>query len=105
MSQSPPPGDNDDLQSFSVSLMVYSKVKKTTHEEMMSKEEKSTKMKELLFALDDSNYLFLHSILLKHGLENYQVSDKKHFPLKYIYIPPKTKGFFFFLCHTSSANG
>jgi len=104
MSQSPPPGDNDDLQSFSVSLTVYSKVKKTTRGKMTSKEEKSTKMKELLFVLDDSNYLeFLHSILLKHGLENYQVSDKKHFPLKY--IPPKTKGFFFFLRHTSSANG
>lgn len=89
MSQSPPPGD--DLQSFSISLTVYSKVKKTTRGKTTSKEEKSTKMKELLFALDDSNYLeFLRSILLKHGQKNYQVSDRKHFPLKY--IPPKTKG-------------
>ncbi|KAI6046204.1 hypothetical protein EDC04DRAFT_2598390 [Pisolithus marmoratus] len=50
---------------------------------MASKEEKSMKMKELLFAPDNSNYLdFLCSILLKHGLTNYQVSNKKHFPLK-----------------------
>ncbi|KIK20243.1 hypothetical protein PISMIDRAFT_13136 [Pisolithus microcarpus 441] len=48
-------------------------------------------VKELLFVPDDSNYLeFLHSILHKHGLTNYQVTEKKHFPLKY--IPPKVKG-------------
>ena len=37
-----------------------------------SKEEKSTKTKELLFASNDSNYVeFLEAILLKHGLERY----------------------------------
>ncbi|KIK28176.1 hypothetical protein PISMIDRAFT_7690 [Pisolithus microcarpus 441] len=48
-------------------------------------------MKELLFVADNSNYLeFLQAILLKHGLESYEVTDKKHFPLKY--VPPKAKG-------------
>jgi len=60
----------------------------------MSKEEKSTKMKELLFAPNNSNYIeFLQAILLKHGLEIHEVTEKKHFPLKY--IPPKAKGYVF----------
>ncbi|KAI6024358.1 hypothetical protein EDC04DRAFT_2606525 [Pisolithus marmoratus] len=51
---SSPPPDNDILiQSFLVSLTVYSKVK-------------------------------------KHSLDDYMVTEKKHFPLKY--IPPKVKG-------------
>ncbi|KAI6129823.1 hypothetical protein EV401DRAFT_2066572 [Pisolithus croceorrhizus] len=76
MSQSPALEDEVNLQAFSVSLAVYSK---------------STKTKELLFAPDNSNYLeFLCSILRKHGLMNYQVTEKKHFPLKYIL--PKAKG-------------
>ncbi|KAI6033484.1 hypothetical protein BKA83DRAFT_4120971 [Pisolithus microcarpus] len=92
MSKSPTPeDDNEILQSFSVSLTVYTKVKKTTQGKATSKEEKSTKTKELLFAINDSNYLeFLRSILHKHGLKNYEVTEKKHFPLKY--IPPKAKG-------------
>jgi hypothetical protein len=49
-----------------------------------TKEEKSIKMKELLFAPDPSNHIkFLQAILLKHGLENYEVMEKKHFPVKY----------------------
>ncbi|KAI6039582.1 hypothetical protein EDC04DRAFT_2895098 [Pisolithus marmoratus] len=76
--------DGDDIfQSFFISLTVYLKVRKAMQGKMSSKEEKSTKMKELLFTLDNSNYLeFLHSILLKHGLKNHKVTEKKHFPLK-----------------------
>ncbi|KAI6043800.1 hypothetical protein EDC04DRAFT_2599889 [Pisolithus marmoratus] len=52
------------------------------------KEEKSTKMKELIFSLSDSNYVkFLQAILCKHGLKVYEVTEKKHFLLKF--IPPK----------------
>ncbi|KAI6029200.1 hypothetical protein PISMIDRAFT_121225 [Pisolithus microcarpus 441] len=89
---SPPLDDDILLQSFSVSLMVYSKVKKVSlRGKTMSKEEKSMKMKELLFALDDSNYTeFLQVILHKHSLDDYIVTKKKHFPLKY--IPLKVKG-------------
>ncbi|KAI6029022.1 hypothetical protein EDC04DRAFT_2898851 [Pisolithus marmoratus] len=90
---SSPPPDNDILiQSFLVSLTVYSKVKKVSLKgKTTSKEEKSTKMKELLFALDESNYTeFLQAILCKHSLDDYMVTEKKHFPLKY--IPPKAKG-------------
>jgi len=94
---SPTLEDDDTLvQSFSVSLTVYSKIKKTSVKgKTTSKEEKSTKMKELLFAPTNSNYVeFLQAILLKHGLENYEATEKKHFPLKY--IPPKTKGYVFY---------
>ena len=92
---SPTPEDDDTQQSFSISLTVYSKIKKTSVKgKTTSKEEKSTKMKELLFAPNNSNYVkFLQAILLKHGLESYEVTERKHFPLKY--IPPKAKGYVF----------
>ncbi|KIK26860.1 hypothetical protein PISMIDRAFT_8642 [Pisolithus microcarpus 441] len=89
---SPPLVDDIVLQSFSVSLMVYSKVKKVLLKgKAMSMEEKSMKTEEILFALDDSKYTkFLQAILHKHGLDDYIVTEKKHFLLKY--IPPKVKG-------------
>ncbi|KIK15351.1 hypothetical protein PISMIDRAFT_82380, partial [Pisolithus microcarpus 441] len=89
---SPPPEDDDFLQSFSISLTVYSKIRKTSVKgKATSKEEKSTKTKELLFALSTSNYIeFLQAVLSKHGLNNYEVTEKKHYPLKY--VPPKAKG-------------
>ncbi|KAI6027146.1 hypothetical protein EDC04DRAFT_2605909 [Pisolithus marmoratus] len=89
---SPPLDDDILIQSFSVSLTVYSKVKKVLLKgKTTSKEEKSTKMKELLFALDKLNYTkFLQAVLHKHGLDDYMVTKKKHFPLKY--IPPKARG-------------
>ncbi|KIK15550.1 hypothetical protein PISMIDRAFT_16437 [Pisolithus microcarpus 441] len=89
---SSPAPDDDFLQSFSILLMVYSKIKKTSAKgKTTSKEEKSTKMKELLFSPTDSNYIeFSQAVLHKHGLNDYQVSEKKHFPLKY--IPPKARG-------------
>ena len=89
---SPTPENDDTQQSFSISLAVYSRIKKMSAKgKITSKEEKSTKTKELLFASNDSNYVeFLEAILLKHGLERYEATEKKHFPLKY--IPPKAKG-------------
>ncbi|KIK13114.1 hypothetical protein PISMIDRAFT_18230, partial [Pisolithus microcarpus 441] len=65
---SPAPEGDDPPQSFSIFLTVYSKIKKTSARgKTTSKEEKSTKMKELLFVADNSNYLeFLQAILLKH---------------------------------------
>ena len=95
MSSPTPEVDDSTQQSFSISLTVYSKIKKTSVKgKTTSKEEKSTKMKELLFAPNNSNYVeFLQAILLKHGLEIYEVTEKKHFPLKY--IPPKAKAYIF----------
>ncbi|KAI6008476.1 hypothetical protein EDC04DRAFT_2907142 [Pisolithus marmoratus] len=89
---SPALEDDNFLQLFSILLTVYLKVKKMSAKgKMTSKEEKSTKMKELLFTLNSSNYIeFLQAILLKHGLAGYEVTEKKHFPLKY--IPSKAKG-------------
>ena len=58
--------------SFSVTLTVYSTVKKKVREKLSiaaTKEEKSLKRKELLFAVNHGNYLeFLQRILEKHGL-------------------------------------
>lgn len=89
---SSPPPEDDDGQHFSVSLMVYSKVKSTSAKgKTTSKIEKSTKLKELSFSLNSSNYInFLQVMLLKHSLDNYEVTENKHFPFKY--LPPKTKG-------------
>ncbi|KAL4064220.1 hypothetical protein V8B97DRAFT_1876068 [Scleroderma yunnanense] len=93
MSPSPAPEDDGNLQLFSILLTVCLKGKKIIHGKMTSKQEKSTKMKELLFTLDNTNHLeFLHGIL-KHGLQNYEVTYRRHFPLKY--IPPKLKGYLF----------
>ncbi|KAI6038105.1 hypothetical protein EDC04DRAFT_2604293 [Pisolithus marmoratus] len=80
------------LQSFSVLMVVYSKIKKTSMKgKTVSKEEKSTKMKELLFSLSNLNYVkFLQAILCKHSLIEYEVTEKKYFLLKY--IPPKAQG-------------
>ncbi|KIK12710.1 hypothetical protein PISMIDRAFT_18535 [Pisolithus microcarpus 441] len=76
--------EDDLLQSFSILLMVYLKIKKMSVKgKTTSKEEKSTKMKELLFSPTNSNYIkFLQAVLCKHGLDDYQVTEKKHFPLK-----------------------
>ncbi|KAI6018359.1 hypothetical protein EDC04DRAFT_2607763 [Pisolithus marmoratus] len=81
---SPTPEDDELLQSFSISLTIYLKIKKTSvRGKMTSKEEKSMKTKELLFAPNPANYVkFLQVVLLKHGLQAYEVTTKKHFPLK-----------------------
>ncbi|KAI6013895.1 hypothetical protein EDC04DRAFT_2904341 [Pisolithus marmoratus] len=79
---SPALEDDNTPQSFSIFLTIYSKIKKMSVKGRTTlKEEKSTKMKELLFGTVKSNYLnFLQAILLKHGLENYEVTEKRHFP-------------------------
>jgi hypothetical protein len=56
-SQTPEPEENPEIdQVFSVSLIVYSKVKKILRGKATSKEEKTTKTKELSFAVKSSNY-------------------------------------------------
>jgi len=64
----PEPEENSEIeQVFSVSLIVYSKVKKILWGKATSKKEKTMKMKELLFAVKSSNYTeFLWSMLEKH---------------------------------------
>ena len=46
-----PPQETDDEHAFSISLTVYSKIKKMSKGKITSKEEKSTKTKELIFAI------------------------------------------------------
>jgi hypothetical protein len=94
MAASPAPshGDADMAYTFAVSLTVYSLIKKQTAKgkAITSKEEKSVKVKELQFLIDDTNYInFLQSILDKHGQDQYLLSAKKQFAFKY--IPPKVK--------------
>jgi len=67
-------------QVFSISLTVYSKVKKTLQGETTSKEEKSTKIKELVFIIKPSNYIdFLQGMLQNLGQEDYEVTARKHY--------------------------
>ena len=65
-----PSSENGEIgQAFSLSLIIYSHVKKGTNRK--TKEEKTTKTKELVFSVCEStaNYLsFLQNILLKHGI-------------------------------------
>ena len=82
-------------RSFSVTLTVYSTVKKKVRGKLSTaatKEEKSLKRKELLFAVNHGNYLeFLQRILEKHGQGQYIVSERKRFPFKF--VDPQAKGY------------
>ncbi|KAF8432577.1 hypothetical protein L210DRAFT_3650308 [Boletus edulis BED1] len=71
-------------QSFSLSLTIYSHVKKGKGK---TKEEKTTKMKELVFGVCTStaNYLsFLRNVLLKHNLRDSNISEACNYPFKYL---------------------
>ncbi|KAH0828620.1 hypothetical protein J3R83DRAFT_2964, partial [Lanmaoa asiatica] len=83
--------DDQKAHTFKVSLTVYSLLKKKTSWKVSTlKEEKSMKVKELLFTVDDDNYIeFLTSLLEKYGWEQYKVSQQHCFPFEY--IPPKVK--------------
>jgi hypothetical protein len=92
MPASPTLSDSDMAYTFAVSLTVYSFIKKKTAKGKVAapKEEKSVKVKELQFSIDDTNYLdFLQSILDKHGQDQFMLSAKTQFSFKY--IPPKAK--------------
>ena len=83
--------NNSVEQVFSISLIVYSKVKQILRGKSTSKEEKTTKTKELSFAIKALNYTnFLQSMLEKHGQDDYEVTVKKHYPFRYTL--PKMKG-------------
>ncbi|KAI9455311.1 hypothetical protein HD554DRAFT_2240524 [Boletus coccyginus] len=87
------PSDSDMAHTFTVSLTVYSLIKKKTAKGKAAtpKEAKAVKVKELQFSVDDMNYLdFLQSILDKHGRDQYMLLARKQFAFKY--IPPKVKG-------------
>ncbi|KAN0091031.1 hypothetical protein V8E55_004597 [Tylopilus felleus] len=89
-----PPAQDERVHTFNVSLTVYTLLKKTTRgarKVTTVKEEKSVKVKELPFAINEDNYInFLTSLLEKHGQEQYKVSEKCCFPFKY--VPLKSKG-------------
>ncbi|KAI6037475.1 hypothetical protein EDC04DRAFT_2897425 [Pisolithus marmoratus] len=89
---SSPPPESETLCSVTVTLTVYSNLKKKTQKGKVStaKEVKSMKMKELLFPLRDDNYLsFLQSLLKKHGQDQFKVSERKCYPFKFML--PKVK--------------
>ena len=78
----------EDEQVFSTFLTVYSKVKKLLWGKSTLKEEKLVKIKEFLFVIKLSNlgYIdFLKSMLQKLGQEDYEVTEKKHYPFQYMY--------------------
>ena len=85
-----PSSENGEIgQAFSLSLIIYSHVKKGTNHK--TKEEKTTKTKELVFSVCEStaNYLsFLQNILLKHGIgdSNLWVSEGNNYSFKYLLL-------------------
>ncbi|KAH0834301.1 hypothetical protein J3R83DRAFT_11676, partial [Lanmaoa asiatica] len=94
MQPSSPAADGEKLHTFNVSLTVYSLLKKKAtrgaHKASTLKEEKTMKVKELHFRIDDDNYInFLTSLLEKHGQEQYKVLQDCCFPFKY--VPLKLK--------------
>lgn len=104
-SQTPEPEENSEIEHvFSVSLIVYSKVKKILRGKATSKEEKTMTTKELLFTVKSSNYTeFLRSMLEKHGQDDYEVTAKKHYPFRYTL--PKIKGYVFISLQNSDSRG
>lgn len=71
--------------AFTVALTVYSALKQSSKgKSTVKKQEKSVKTKELLFQLNEDNYVeFLESILEKHGRTQYKVSNKHRFSFKF----------------------
>jgi hypothetical protein len=79
-------------QVFSVSLIVYSKVKKVLQGRATSKEEKTMKTKKLSFTVKSLNCTeFLWSMLEKHGQDDYEVTVKKYYLFRY--TSPKIQGY------------
>ena len=83
--------DRETDQTFSVSLTIYSHVKKVAKGK--TKEDKITTMKELVFSICKStpNCLsFLWNVLLQHGLRDSNLSEENNYLFKYLlmkYIP------------------
>ena len=92
MSEQPETSSANRQYAFAITLTVYSPLKQPSKGgKTVSKQlEKSVKMKQLLFSLDEANYIeFLESVLKKHGKTQYKVSSKQWFSFKY--ITPKMK--------------
>jgi hypothetical protein len=85
-SESPTPSSETD-QAFSLSLTIYSQVKKGTT--CKTREEKTTKTKELVFGVNEltENYFsFLRNVLLKHGLRDSNISERNNYSFKYLFL-------------------
>ena len=79
--------------AFTVALTVYAALKQSAKGKSTAKrQEKSVKTKELLFPLNEDNYVkFLESVLEKHGQTQYKVSKKQWFSFKFTMA--KMKGY------------
>ncbi|KAG6370349.1 hypothetical protein JVT61DRAFT_12157 [Boletus reticuloceps] len=79
--------------AFTVALTVYSMLKQSSKgKSTAKKQEKSVKTKELLFPLNEDNYIeFLESILEKHGQTQFKVSKKHRFSFKFTMAKTKSQ--------------
>ncbi|KIK73595.1 hypothetical protein PAXRUDRAFT_178013 [Paxillus rubicundulus Ve08.2h10] len=76
--------------AFTVALTVYSTLKQSKGKSTTKWQEKPVKTKEMLFPLNENNYVeFLESVLEKHSQTKYRVSCKQRFSFKF--TMPKTK--------------
>ena len=77
--------------AFTIALTVYSALKQSSKSKSaVKKQEKSVKMKELLFQLNEDNYIeFLENILEKHSQTQYKSLNKYWFLFKFTMVKMK----------------
>ena len=85
--------------AFAVAFTVYSTLKQSSKARATTtkQQEKSIKIKNLLFLLNKTNYIeSLKNMLEEHGKARYKVSDKQQFSFEYIILKTKRFDFSYF---------
>jgi hypothetical protein len=71
--------------TFIIYLDTYTKTTTENNGKAKTKEVKSTKVKELVFQVSESNYIeFLTTILMKHNKSHYRITERKKYTFKYL---------------------
>ncbi|KIK35732.1 hypothetical protein CY34DRAFT_16840 [Suillus luteus UH-Slu-Lm8-n1] len=71
--------------TFIIYLDTYTKTTTENNGKAKTKEVKSTKVKELVFQVSESNHIeFLTTILMKHDKSHYRITERKKYTFKYL---------------------
>ncbi|KAG1837964.1 hypothetical protein DFJ58DRAFT_846247 [Suillus subalutaceus] len=71
------------MATFIIYLDTYTKTTTENNGKAKTKEVKSTKVKELVFQVSESNYIeFLTTILMKHDKSHYRITERKKYTFK-----------------------
>jgi hypothetical protein len=89
------PSPSPEIPQLKATIIIHldSYTKNTTgiNAKAKVKEVKSTKVKEVLFHISESNYLdFLTTMLAKHDKSQYKVTERKKYSFKY--LPSSSRG-------------